>query len=184
MTTSNKPKKDASRHRPISWSAEIAHTRHRWWWYVVVGWIGLSGTLVALALQSWTVAGVIAMGAIALIVINVGRPRTWNVEITKKHVALSRPDRPRFDYQLLLEHYRGFTVADMPQGKRDQPQRAIALLPVRRLGRSQLLVLPYDEHEADMVIHQVSDLIPYDPAESFSRLDRALEHAGRWLGIS
>lgn len=170
--------------REISWTAEVAHTRHRWWWYIVTAWIALASSLMVLAVQAWTVAAVIVFGAAALIVINVGHPRTWRVEITKKHISVSRPDADRFDYQLPLERYRSFTIVDMPRGRRDRWQRAIALLPVRRFGRPQLLVLPYDEHEADMIIQQVSDLIPYDPAESFSRFDRALERVGRWMGIS
>jgi hypothetical protein len=169
--------------RAISWTTEIAHTYHRWWWYAVIIWAGWVVSLLLYAIGNPTGAILAAVATLGLIVINTGKPRTWKVTVGATSIRIERPDRPKFSYELPLDRYKSLTVVDMPAGNRDRAQKAIALLSKRRLGTAQLLVLPYDEHEADMIIQQFSDVIPYDADAAFSRSDRVLSAAVRWLGI-
>lgn len=179
-----KPRKTKSRAPALTWTTEITHTRHRWWWYLVIVWIGWTLSLLLLTSGNWSAALVVAVATIGLLVINTGKPRAWTVTIRDGIVAIERVGDRQWRYELPLDRYRGFTVVEMPKGKRDEPQKAIALLPRPRLGRAQLIVLPHDTHEADMIIQQFTDLTPYETAESFRRVDRLLNRATRWLGLS
>ncbi|WP_454150707.1 hypothetical protein [Microbacterium lacticum] len=107
--------------RAISWSTEIAHTRHRWWWYVVVAWAGWVVSLLLYAIGNLTGAILAVVAAIGLIVINVGKPRAWRVRVASTHIRLQRPDRPAFDYTLPLARYKSFAVVSMPGGRAGSP---------------------------------------------------------------
>lgn len=179
-----KPRRTKSRAPALNWITEIAHTSHRWWWYLVIGWIGWTLSLLLLASSNWSAALVVAVATIGLLVINTGKPRTWKVTIREGIIAIERVGERQRHYEIPLDRYRGFTVVDMPKGKRDEPQKAIALLPRRRIGRAQLIVLPHDTHEADMIVQLLTDQTPYETAESFRRVDRLLDRATRWLGLS
>lgn len=183
-TTTPKGARKTAQLPMLAWTTEIAHTRHRWWWYVVISWAGLTFSLFAATEGAWDIAAIVLVGAIGLIVINVGKPRIWKVTIDKTTIHIARPRHERFRYERPIDRYRAFTVVDMPAGKRDQPQRAIALLDRKKLGRAQLLVLPIDEHEADMLIQQFTDYLPYEADAAFSRGDRVVMLFASWLGVS
>lgn len=180
----NNQSKRSDRRSEIAWTTEIARSHHRWWWYVILSWVGLSGTLMAIAQDSWTVAAVISFSSLALLTINVGKPRIWRVQVNTSTIRVRRPSHPRFSYSLPLGRYRAFTIVEMPAGKRDRAQSAVALLPARPLGRPQLLVLPYSEHEADLIVQQLADVIPCEPSNELKQVDRALERLARWIGLS
>ena len=187
MTKNTRPtagsKNRARARRTISWTTEIAHTRHHWWWYVVIVWAGWVVSILLYVIGNLAGAILAVVAVIGLVVINTGRPRTWKVTIGATSIRIQRPDRPKFSYERPLDQYKSFTVVDMPAGKRDRTQKAIALLSRRRFDTAQLLVLPYDEHEADAIIQQLDDLVPYAPDTSYMRSDRVLSAAARWLKL-
>ncbi|SIS16976.1 hypothetical protein [Microbacterium sp. RURRCA19A] len=168
----------------IRWQTEVAHTRHRWWWYVVVAWIGWTLALLLFAYGDWSAGLAVVFAAVALIIINVGKPRTWVVTVDKTAIHIEHPSRRSDHHDLPLQRYRGFTVVDMPQGRRDDAQRAVALLPRFGLRPAQFLVLPTDSHDADRAIQQLSDVLPYDDATAFRRSDAIISGLARWLGLS
>lgn len=173
-----------SKNKEITWSADIAHTRHHWWWYLAIVWVGWTLSLVLIAFGNWSAALVTAVAAVGLVVINVGGPRKWRVTVDGTTVIIKRPGNDRFRYTRSLDKFRAFTVVQMPATKRDREQSAIALLARRRLGGAQLLVLPYDTQESSNIIERLSTYISYEPDASFGRSDLVLSRVARWLGLS
>jgi hypothetical protein len=181
-TSSKRPRQAAA--TELTWTATIAHTRHHWWWYPAILWTGLVVGLLLLDASNWSAAILAVLCALALIIINVGKPRIWTVTVKNDTILIERPGYRRFRYQLDLDRYRAFTVVDMPVGKRDLPQRAIALISRRRIAGVRFLVLPGDEITDDMLIHQFSDFLPYDAGTAFTRTDRVIGAIARVLGLT
>ena len=183
-STTKKTARSGANPPALTWTTEIAHSQHRWWWYLVIGWVGWTLAFMLVAVGNWTAALVAATATVGLLMINIGKPHPWKVTIDKSTVRIEGLDDEHRAQVRQLNRYRTFTVVDMPSGKHDEPQKAIALLPRARLRPPQMLVLPRDPHEADMLIQQFSDHLPFEDAQAYRATDRRLERFARWLGIS
>lgn len=179
-----RPKRTGAKSPALTWTAEIAHSHHRWWWYLAISWIGWTLSLVLFAYGNWSAALVTAVAAVGLVVINIGGPRKWRVTVDGNTITIKRPDNDRFHYTRPLNKFRAFTVVQMPATKRDRAQSAIALLARRPLGGTRLLVLPYDAQESDIIIERLNTYISYEPEADFKRSDVVLSRFARWLGLS
>lgn len=162
---------------PLKWSATEYVPKKRWWWYVALGWIGLTLTLLFLAWGEWSIAAVTAAATLALIVMYGVKPRVWDYTLTKKELTVGNMTWP-------LEQFRAFTIEEIPQGKNCMPVFVLILLPRGRLARTRDIYLTGDFDTDTRIGEGLAIDLPFDEVEHYQRAERMLIRFGRWLRLS
>lgn len=170
----------------LTWATTIAHTRRHWWWYLVIGWVGLCFVSGFVVLENWPLVALIVVMTLALIVTNLGKPREWTVTITKDLVVRERRrSRRPFREEFPLARYKSFTLSDLASPRHGQSSTPfVVLLPVKRFQLEAFLFLPDDQEEIDRVLRELPSYVPYDEAPRYNRDERILNRLARWVGLA
>lgn len=170
-------KKSRKNGASLKWSALEYVPKKRWWWFVALGWIGLTLTFLFLAWGEWSIAAVTSAATVTLIVMYSGKPRVWDYTLTKKELTVGK-------MTWTLKQFRAFTIEEISQGKNRESVFVLVLLPQGRFARARDVYLTGDLAVDARISDTLSTELPFDEAERYQRTERLLNRAGRWLKLS
>lgn len=162
---------------PLTWEATEDIPRRRWWWFAVIGYVGISGAISAAALHTWSVAAVFVAAAIVLIVTHARKARALKFVLSDESLAIG-------DEVYFLNKYRSFTVEDTRTGTAAEPRFLIVLLPKKRLGLALGLTLTDDDKKNLVIAEAFGSLLPYEEAASYQASQRILNRMAMWLKLN
>jgi hypothetical protein len=160
--------------------------RKRWWWYVVLGWVGVTFALVLAGIGEWSIFAVVIAATLALFVLYLARPRVWAFTLTNTQLVIALESRRAVagQFALQLDRYRAFIVEQVPRTSGVESGQLLVLLPVARFGVARDIYLPPDHAEESSIIEAIQQVVPYDEELSRVGLWRAINRLARWLRLS
>ena len=166
-TATKQEQREAELMPPLRWIATEYVPKKRWWWYVVLGWIGLTLTFLFLALGEWSIAAVASAAALALIVMYAVKPRVWHYTLSKTMLTVGKLTWP-------LEQFRAFTLEEISQGKNRKPVLVLILLPRGRFAGTRDVYLTGDFDFDSQITERLAADLPFDEAEQYQTFARIL----------
>ncbi|MGO4858946.1 hypothetical protein [Arthrobacter sp. 2MCAF14] len=162
---------------PMTWQTTEDIPRKHWWWFAIVGYVGIAGVALALELHAWSVAAVFIAAATGLIVTYARKPRTLTCILGKDSLTI---DEKALD----LNDYRAFTIAETLTGRNTPTRSLIVLLPKKRLGLALELSLTDDDQQNLVIAEAFQETMPFDEALSYQTTQRVLSRIAKWLRLS
>lgn len=180
--TETKADESGARELPLAWKATEPHTRHRWWWYPVVGYLGLFLALIAGAKNEWITMTAILTATLALLVIASQKPRTYLYLLTTKAITIDDEKNPAKDYD--FTRYKYFTIDITEPTKKQPEQYTIALLPKKRFAPALEIYLPQNPQDALAIVETFQTVLAYNDAPSYNSTQRILRAIGKTLRLN
>jgi hypothetical protein len=168
---------------PMRWSIPQGRTRHHWWWYPVIIYLGLEGALLYGAYSGWAGGLAVAMVTIAVITISVTRQPAADYELTEAAIIGHYHGRRDGSLTFTLADYTMFTVVELPQNKLNPPRRYLVLRPKPRFSPSRYIQLTGDTDTDARILDAVAEVIPWDENDGFGRGERIFMRFCRALGM-
>ena len=174
LTRAGMPRRNGA---TLKWSAAEYVPKKRWWWYVALGWIGLTLTLLFLALGEWSIAAVTAAATLALIIMYAVKPRVWNYKLTEKALMVGKMNWP-------LQRFRAFTIEKISAGKGRESNVSLVLIPRARFRPAVDIYLTGDEGIDIQIVAALERFLPYDEATIFQTWVRLIDRLARLLKLA
>ncbi|WP_437770485.1 hypothetical protein [Arthrobacter sp. KNU40] len=162
---------------PMTWQTTEDIPRKHWWWFAVVGYVGIAGVAIALELHAWSVAAVFIAATTGLIVTYARKPRTLTYTLNKDTLTI---EKNAFD----LNDYRAFTIGETLPGRNSPARFLLVLLPKKRLGLALELTLTDDDQQNLNVAEAFQEIMRFDEALSYRTTQRVLSRIAKWLRLS